>query len=100
MSRAQPSDADHGPHLGEPTASPGSTPRSVHRTRIPWRIAYLVGLAVVTTSLFLLVPDRGSVALLVLLGGLMAAGRISDPQERRFLKERLEGLERRLASKP
>jgi len=36
----------------------------------------------------------------IVLGGLMAAGRISDPQERRFLQERLEALERRLASKP
>ena len=36
----------------------------------------------------------------VMLGGLLAAGRISDPQERRFLKERLDELERRLASKP
>lgn len=36
----------------------------------------------------------------IILGGLLAAGRISDPQEHRFLKERLEALERRLASKP
>jgi hypothetical protein len=36
----------------------------------------------------------------ILLGGLLAAGRISDPQERRFLQGRLEELERRMASKP
>jgi len=36
----------------------------------------------------------------VMLGGLLASGRITDPQERRFLQGRLEELERRLASKP
>ena len=36
----------------------------------------------------------------VMLGGLLAAGRITDPQERRFLQGRLEELERRLPSKP
>ena len=36
----------------------------------------------------------------IMLGGLLAAGRITDPQERRFLQGRLEELERRLASKP
>ncbi len=36
----------------------------------------------------------------IMLGGLLASGRISDPQERRFLKGRLEELERRLTSKP
>jgi len=36
----------------------------------------------------------------ILLGGLLAAGRITDPQERRFLQGRLEELERRLTSKP
>jgi len=35
-----------------------------------------------------------------MLGGLLATGRIRDPQERRFLQGRLEELERRLASKP
>lgn len=36
----------------------------------------------------------------VMLGGLLATGRIRDPQERRFLQGRLEELERRLTSKP
>ena len=36
----------------------------------------------------------------IMLGGLLATGRITDPQERRFLQGRLEELERRLASKP
>jgi hypothetical protein len=36
----------------------------------------------------------------IMLGGLLATGRISDPQERRFLQGRLEELERKLASKP
>jgi hypothetical protein len=35
----------------------------------------------------------------IMLGGLLATGRISDPQERRFLQGRLEELERKLASK-
>ena len=33
----------------------------------------------------------------VMLGGLLAVGRIRDPEERRFLQGRLEELERRLA---
>jgi hypothetical protein len=33
----------------------------------------------------------------VMLGGLLAAGRIRDPEERRFLQGRLEEIERRLA---
>ena len=36
----------------------------------------------------------------VMLGGLLTSGRLQDPAERRFLKERLDALERRLASKP
>ena len=36
----------------------------------------------------------------IMLGGLLASGRLQDPAERRFLKERLDALERRLASKP
>jgi len=36
----------------------------------------------------------------IMLGGLLATGGITDPQERRFLQGRLEELERRLASKP
>jgi hypothetical protein len=36
----------------------------------------------------------------IMLGGLLAAGRIRDPQERRFLQGRLEELERRMALKP
>jgi len=35
----------------------------------------------------------------IMLGGLLASGRLHDAGERRFLKERLEALERRLASK-
>jgi hypothetical protein len=34
----------------------------------------------------------------IMLGGLLASGRLQDPGERRFLKERLDALERRLAS--
>jgi hypothetical protein len=36
----------------------------------------------------------------VMLGGLLATGRIRDPGERRFLQGRLEELERRIANKP
>ena len=36
----------------------------------------------------------------VMLGGLLASGRLSDPAERRFLQGRLEELERRKPSKP
>jgi hypothetical protein len=37
----------------------------------------------------------------VMLGGLLATGRIRDPEERRFLQGRLEEIERRLqGSKP
>jgi len=36
----------------------------------------------------------------IMLGGLLASGRIEDPQERRFLQGRLEALERKLTSKP
>lgn len=36
----------------------------------------------------------------IMLGGLLESGQLEDPAERRFLKERLEALERRLASKP
>ena len=32
----------------------------------------------------------------VMLGGMLAAGRIRDPEERRFLQGRLEELDRRL----
>jgi hypothetical protein len=35
----------------------------------------------------------------VMLGGLLAAGRIRDPEERRFLQGRLEDIERRLADR-
>ena len=34
----------------------------------------------------------------IMLGGLLASGRLQDPGERRFLKQRLDQLERRLAS--
>lgn len=36
----------------------------------------------------------------IMLGGLLAAGQVSDPGERRFLQGRLEELERRLAGTP
>lgn len=36
----------------------------------------------------------------IMLGGMLAAGQIPDPGERRFLQGRLEELERRLARKP
>jgi hypothetical protein len=35
-----------------------------------------------------------------MLGGLLATGRIRDPEERRFLQGRLEELEQRLKQKP
>ena len=35
----------------------------------------------------------------IMLGGMLASGQLRDPGERRFLKERLDELERRLASK-
>jgi hypothetical protein len=35
----------------------------------------------------------------IMLGGLLASGQLRDPVERRFLKERLDDLERRMASK-
>jgi hypothetical protein len=34
----------------------------------------------------------------IMLGGLLASGHLRDPGERRLLKERLDALERRLAS--
>lgn len=36
----------------------------------------------------------------VMLGGMLAAGRIQDPEERRFLQGRLEELERRVKEQP
>ena len=36
----------------------------------------------------------------IMLGGLLESGQLQDPAERRFLKQRLEELERRIASKP
>lgn len=36
----------------------------------------------------------------IMLGGLLESGKLDDPDERRFLKGRLEELERRIASKP
>jgi hypothetical protein len=36
----------------------------------------------------------------IMLGGMLASGQLRDPGERRFLKERLDELERRLASEP
>ena len=36
----------------------------------------------------------------IMIGGLLATGRITDPQERRFLQERLEALEHRGVPKP
>jgi hypothetical protein len=36
----------------------------------------------------------------IMLGGLLASGQLQDPAERRFLKQRLDALERRMASKP
>lgn len=36
----------------------------------------------------------------VMLGGLLASGQLQDPAERRFLKQRLDELERRMASRP
>jgi hypothetical protein len=48
-----------------------------------------------------ILEDMGELeAAKVLLGGLLESGRLQDPVERRVLKERLEELERRLASKP
>jgi hypothetical protein len=35
----------------------------------------------------------------IMLGGLLESGKLDDPDERRFLKERLEELEKRIASK-
>jgi hypothetical protein len=34
----------------------------------------------------------------IMLGGLLATGRIEDPEERRFLEGRLADLERRLTA--
>ena len=36
----------------------------------------------------------------IMLGGLLATGRIRDPVERRFLQQRLEELEQRLRRRP
>ena len=36
----------------------------------------------------------------IMLGGLLASGRLEDPAERQFLKQRLEDLERRISSRP
>jgi len=51
-------------------------------------------------EIFILEDMNELAAARIMLGGLLATGRITDPQERRFLQGRLEELERRLASKP
>lgn len=48
-------------------------------------------------ELFILEDMNELEAARVMLGGLLATGRIRDPQERRFLETRLEELERRIA---
>jgi hypothetical protein len=48
-------------------------------------------------EIFILEDMNELQAVKVMLGGLLAAGRIRDPEERRFLQERLEEVERRLA---
>lgn len=48
-------------------------------------------------ELFILEDMNELEAAKVMLGGLLATGRIRDPQERRFLEARLEELERRIA---
>ena len=40
--------------------------------QVSWRLWFAVALAAVAVALFVLVPDGGSIALLVLFGGLMA----------------------------
>jgi hypothetical protein len=51
-------------------------------------------------ELFILEDMNELEAAKIMLGGLLESGRLQDPGERRFLKERLDELERRLASKP
>jgi hypothetical protein len=49
-------------------------------------------------EIFILEDMNELEAVKVMLGGLLAAGRIQDPEERRFLQGRLEEVERRLAA--
>jgi len=35
----------------------------------------------------------------IMIGGLLESGKLKDPGERQFLKQRLEELERRMSSK-
>jgi len=48
-------------------------------------------------EIFILEDMNELEAVKVMLGGLLASGRIRDPQEQRFLQGRLEEIERRLA---
>ncbi len=54
---------NHAHHDGEAPANRG---------RVPWRLLYVLILVAAAISLFLLVQDGGSSALLVLFAGLMA----------------------------
>lgn len=51
-------------------------------------------------EIFILEDMNELQAVKVMLGGLLASGRIRDPEERRFLQMRLEDVERRLAGSP
>ncbi len=48
-------------------------------------------------EIFILEDMNELEAVKVMIGGLLATGRIRDPEERRFLQGRLEEVERRLA---
>lgn|GEM_PF-4478547 len=47
-------------------------PHLLSRSRVSWRVLYVVAVTGAAAALFLFVPDGGSLALLVLFGGLMA----------------------------
>jgi len=51
-------------------------------------------------EIFILEDMNELEAALILLGGLLESGAIHDPAEARFLQQRLEELERRLAARP
>ena len=49
----------------------GGSPRESRATRVSWRVLYVATLAGVAAALFLLVPGGTTLALFILLGGLM-----------------------------
>ena len=49
----------------------GESRYSRNKGAVPWRLVYVISLVAVAASLFVFVPDGRSLALLILLAGLM-----------------------------